>query len=475
MKTVNLDNPVMSDWMVQQGFRLDPGPYLAGLLEARKMMERVSNTVRLDSITEGQKNGIFRGPKFRRVYVLDRKYGVPFFSTKDMMRVDFSGLPLLKRSDALSKGLTCLKVSPGATLISCSGFNAGRRSYVRHDMSGIWSSEDIIKVIPEPNLIPPGYLYAFLLSHFGELLVKGSVYGSTVKHIEAHHLYGLPVPRFASPVEEGIHDLIEEAARLRAAFQDGLVSASEDFFSSVGLPELIDFRWHNEDRDLGFEVNDFGPSSLRALNFTPRATQLIERLRSVNGKPLGAICNGGMLTTGARFKRMDADPGHGVRLIGQRQAFWVRPEGRWINPAQAPADILQKDETILIAAHGTLGENEVYGRSILATGSWLQHAYSQDFVRLLSGDPEVSGAYLFAFFRSEVAFRILRSLSVGGKQQEYHPRFLRELSIPIAAPADRERIAETVRQAYRDRDRADVLEDEALALLANAIEEAAAA
>lgn len=38
-------------------------------------------------------------------------------------------------------------------------------------------------------------------------------------------------------------------------------------------------------------------------------------------------------------------------------------------------------------------------------------------------------------------------------------------------PADRERIAENVRRAYRQRDEADALEDEAQALLAEAMRE----
>ena len=92
---------------------------------------------------------------------------------------------------------------------------------------------------------------------------------------------------------------------------------------------------------------------------------------------------------------------------------------------------------------------------------------------VVSGDPEVSGAYLFAFFRSDAAFRALRSFSVGGKQQEYHPQLLRALHIPIASPTDRDRIAATVRSAYQCRDRADLLEDQALTRLTAAVEEAA--
>jgi type I restriction enzyme S subunit len=472
MKIAELSNPVMSSWFAEQGHRLDASPYVAGSLKTKKLLERLPETEPLASLTTGHNGGIFNGPQFPRVYLTEPEHSVPFLGTRDMMAADLTGLPRLRKKDAESRALSYLELKPGMTMISCSGFNAGRRAYVRGDMGGIWSSQHMIKVQPDVEKIKSGYLYAFLQSKFGESLVRGSVYGSAVKHIEPHHIAGLPVPRFDSAVEDRIHRLVEHSARLRATHQEQLVAATKDFFESNGLSDLNNLRWHQQERDLGFEVASVGSSSLRALNFAPRAQRLLNKLASASGRSLGEICEGGTLRTGARFKRIDSDPGHGVRLIGQRQSFWLRPEGRWINEAQAPDDIRLKDETILIAARGTLGENEVYSRSVFVTGSWLEHAYSQDYVRLLSGDPDVSGAYLFAFFRSEAAFRALRSFSVGGKQQEYHPRFLRALHIPLAPPADRARIAATVRYAYQCRDRADVLEDKALALLTTAIEEA---
>lgn len=473
MKVVNLDNPVTSKWFSSQGLRLDAAPYLSGTLETQKLLEGM-DAVPLRQLTSGHGGGIFNGPQFSRMYLNDPQYSVPFLGSKDMLLSDFTSLPRLRKSDAISRRLSHLEVKPWMTLISCSGFHSGRRSYVRPDMVGFWSSQDVLKVEPNSAKIRPGYLYAFLASRFGEVLVKGSVYGSAVKHIEPHHIADLPVPRLGEELEGRIHDLVEESARLRASFQSGLTTATADFFEGVGLSELNDLRWHEQERDLGFEVSGVDPYSLRALNFSPRARRLVDSLGSVPSTSLGEICSGGLLRKGARFSRVATEPPHGVRLLGQRQAFWARPEGRWISAERAPDDILQSDETVLVAAHGTLGENEVYGRSIMVTGSWLKNAFSEDFLRVQSGDPEVPGAYLFAFFRSNAAFRIMRSMSVGGKQQEYHPKLLRELPIPIAAPADRERIAETVRQAYRDRDRADVLEDEALALVTNAIEEATA-
>ncbi|WP_160051771.1 restriction endonuclease subunit S [Nocardiopsis sp. FR26] len=471
MKVVNPDNPVTSGWLAEQGVRLTPALYLSGALEARKILERLPNTVPLKAVTAGFNGGIFNGPKFSRVYLDSLDLAVPFLGSSDMMEADLSFLP--KLSMKVAEKFPYLQLVPGMTLISCSG-TVGRMTYVRPDMGGIWSSQHVMKVVADVDRIPSGYLYSFLRSRYGVSMVASSAYGAIIQHIEPHHIADLPVPRFEGSLEGKIHSLVEESARLRSGFQVGLNKATEDFFKSVGLPELSDFRWRGEERDLGFEVYNPEATSLRALNFSPRARRIMDRLGSVQHRTLGGICVNGQLGSGVRFKRVDASPEHGVRLVGQRQGFWQRPEGRWISPAEAPAGIFAQDETVLIAAQGTLGENEVFCRAAFVTGSWLNHAYTQHFLRVVSGSSEIPGSYLFAFLRSEAAFRLLRSMSVGGKQQDIHEALRARIPIPIAAPADRERIAETVRQAYRDRDRADVLEDEAIALLTTAIEEAAA-
>lgn len=123
----------------------------------------------------------------------------------------------------------------------------------------------------------------------------------------------------------------------------------------------------------------------------------------------------------------------------------------------------------MIAAQGTLGENEVFCRPFLVTGSWLDHAYSQHFLRVIPGDPRFSGAYLFALLRSEPMFRLLRSMSVGGKQQDLHEELRKNVPVPVLTQTDRDRIAATVRAAYKKRDEADRKEDLALAKLEEAV------
>ncbi|WP_030904951.1 methylation-associated defense system restriction endonuclease subunit S MAD5 [Streptosporangium amethystogenes] len=468
MKLAELDNPVRASWLADQSFRLDPGPYISDSYAARMFLKRLPRTESLGEVTEG----IFNAGRFKRHWTTDPEHGVPFLSSADIFQSDLSSLAMItKNSFQVNSNLG---LEPGWTLITCSGMTAGRVTYARLDMDGYACSQHVLRVVPDLSRISAGYLYTFLASPFGVPMIKGGIYGTSVRHIEPSHIVDLPVPRVDAEVERRIDFLIQEAMVLRARFQAGITDATQDLFKSAGLPELIDFNWHDLPRDLDFSVSGLTPTSLRALNFSPRAQRLIETLRSVPHRTLGEICSGGQLSRGNRFKRIDSDPVSGVKLIGQRQGFWLRPEGRWIALSSTDLQMVRADdETILVAARGTLGDSEVYSRALFVTGSWLKHGYSEDFLRVVSADDDFSGAYLFAFLRSEVVFRVIRSMSTGGKQQDIHEGLRRQIPVPECTPEDRERIAETVRQAYRWRDEADMKEDQALALLDAAVREAA--
>lgn len=463
MKLADLDNPVRASWLGDQGFRLDPGPYISETYAARMTLNRLPKTERLDEVTER----IFRPGISKRQWTTHRQYGVPFLSSVDILEADISNLPMItKRS---FDDINDLALEPFWTLITRSGMNLGRVTYARAEMDGLACSEHVLRAIPAKS-IPAGYLYTFLASRYGTAMIKGGIYGSSIKHIEPPHLADIPIPRLGNEIESRIDSLVQEAMKLRSQYQKGLVSATEDLFTSAGLSDLLEYNWH-DDREVGFHVDGVRSESLRALNFSPRARRLVARIRDVPHRPLGSICEDGLLSRGPQFKRIDASPDSGVRLVGQRQGFWMRPEGRWI--AVTDGTRLEDDETVLVASVGTLGDNEVYCRSIFATGAALSNSYTGDFLRIRSGDPAISNAFLFAFSRSEVAFRLFRSTSTGGKQQRLHEAFLSDIPVPLCNNTSRARITETVRRAYRCRDEADALEDEAMTVLENVIREAA--
>ncbi|MFE9043718.1 restriction endonuclease subunit S [Streptomyces sp. NPDC007818] len=471
MKLANSDNPVRAGWLIEQSARLDAAPYLSGAYEARKLLERLPRTEPLQAVTR-RGNGIFHAGRVSRRWVDNPEHGVPFFSSTDILEADYSFLPYIARS--VVEENPRLTIERDWTLITRSG-TVGRISYARADVDGYACSEHVLRVAPRREKILPGYLNAFLQSRYGIPIIASQASGSIIQHIEPSHIADLPVPRFDPEIEECIHELIQGAADLRTGFQESMRKATQDLFGSAGLSELADLRWSDKPRALGFPVNGVSAMSLRALNYDERAREIQDSIASVANVSLGEICEKGELERGNRFKRIEAGPGNGIPLVGQRQAFWMRPEERRIALKKSELKLVKvEDETILVAARGLLTEGALIGRATFISKNWQKtYGFSEDFLRVRSGDPEISGAYLFAYMRSDASFRVMRSLCAGTGPQDIHAILRRQVPIPLCARADRERIANTVRSAYRDRDEADRLEDEALRLLDEAVRDAA--
>lgn len=459
---------IPSTWLENNGRRLDCGPYMSGAAEIRELLKK-HKTELLPSLTAGHDGGIYNGPQFSRNYIVGVEHGVPFLTTTFMMQADLSRLPLLSKKDAHSRKLSYLRVQEGMTLITCSG-TVGRTTYARSDMNDVWSNQDILKIVADRNKIRPGYLNAYLCTRFGVPFVVSGKYGSVITHLEPSHFSDLMVPRLADETEQRAHDLVEESARLLVKYQANLNEATGLYFDSVGLTDITPSEWHTWGADLGFTTTA-GIQSLRALNFNPRFNQLCERIKRGPWKPLSEMCLKGTLKSGPRFKRIDADPEYAYQLIGQKQIFWLRPEGRWIAKKSVGNEVLVPDGTILVAAQGTLGESELFCRSEFITGNTLKRAYSQHFLRIIANKEIIAHGALFSFMRSETAFRMLRSASTGSKLQDFHYAVLPSIPIPYPEKDVRDRCQKLVTEAYEARDRAIEIEDQARTLVEHAIEE----
>ena len=124
-----------------------------------------------------------------------------------------------------------------------------------------------------------------------------------------------------------------------------------------------------------------------------------------------------------------------------------------------------------MAAHGTLGEAEVYCRPVFVWSTGAEYAYSQHFLRIIPDPNRIYPGYLFAFLRSEYAFRMFRSISIGTKLQGNHPEFLAELPIPLPSEEVQKAIHDQVVAAHEKRWKAVRLEQEARQLVEQAIEQ----
>jgi type I restriction enzyme S subunit len=106
-------------------------------------------------------------------------------------------------------------------------------------------------------------------------------------------------------------------------------------------------------------------------------------------------------------------------------------------------------------------------------GQLTENAYSEDILRVIGDEKQIERGALFAFMRSESAFRMLRSISIGSKLQDHHQRMLQALPIPYPEQDVRRRCHQLVMDAYQAREEAIALEDQARTLVERAIEQGA--
>lgn len=459
---------VPSSWIDKQARRLDCGPYMSGAMEARDLLDRlIVPKDKLIDLTSGGAEGLINAGRITRLWVDDSTCGYPFLSSTDMLQTDLSNLSFIAKS--VAKQNPRLLIKKNWTLITRSG-SIGRMAYARPDMDGLACTEDVLRVVPDEKCVRPGYLYAYLNTKFGVPLIISGTYGSIITHLEPHHIADLPVPRLGE-AEEQAHILVQQAADLLCKYQQNITKATTDYFSAVGLSDITGEEWHTWGTDLGFTTTLTSSTSLRALNFNPRFLKIVDRIKSVKWKPLGEICEPASIKRGGRFLRVDGEPKFSYLMVGQKQIFWLRPEGRWIAKKFLSDDLIVRPGTTLIAAVGTLEDSEKYCRSEFIWGKGAERAYSEHFYQVFPNAEIMLSGCLFAFIRSEMAFRMLRSISYGTKLQVQRPDYLRDLPVPY--PEDeqtRQSIHELVVEAYKAKDRAIELEDQAIALVERAIE-----
>jgi type I restriction enzyme S subunit len=430
--------------MAGYGYRLDTKPYLGGALETKILLEKLPlRKDPLHTLTKGFSGGIYNGPQFVRRYVESPESGVPFITGSSMQLADLSNLSLLSRRDAHGPKLRHLELQPGMSLISCSG-TIGRMAYARADMKGVWSSQDVLKIVADPRKIPSGYLYAYLCSRFGIPLVVSGTYGAIIQHLEPEHIAGLPVPRLGDALEHEIHTLVEEAAGLRTKASGQFHAAIADFEHAAGLPSSA-------------RLCAAGNNSFVVVQSTCLQGRMDTNFhRAYHHSALQPFASGEVpAVTVARFARSTVEPvrfkriehddaDHSIPFFGTGSLADSDPKPLYSISRFPGIDAYLVDaRSVLIPRSGQI--HGVIGTAFQPIGMVLKAAVTEDAIRVTCASEEEAG-YAFLALRSEWGRRQLKARAFGGSIPHLDVNNVGAVLIPRMAKEQVQRLGRALRQ-----------------------------
>ena len=455
---------VRSGWLEEGGQRLDCNPYMSGALEARDTLNGLDCPKdKLSEVTLG----MFDSGRESRNWVEDPNYGTRYMGSSAISLADLSALPLISNKQVAKNKK--LLIEEGWSLITRSG-TIGRMAYVRPDMAGLACSEDVLRVVPNPESIPPGYLYAFLSSRYGVPLVVSGTYGAIIQHIEPKHIADLPVPRLSPSLESEVHSLIVEAGDRRATAAINLSLAQSLLLDAIGQPSHLPSNAPVQIRQTRVvALSDIQQSMRMEGNFyNPTAAHVEKWARSSpNCTELGVVAN---VYDVPPFKHIYVDEGNGVPFFTSGELFDLDrvatkflAKGRTVNLHKY---ILERD-WVLLARSGQLGG--IIGRPQYADSALDGAATSDHVIRLVPKG--IPGGYLFAYlYSSAVGYPLLTRCVTGHSIPALWPSQLNSLPVVLAEPETMETISRVVVDAFENRVKATSLEKEARQIIERAIE-----
>ena len=403
--------------------------------------------------------------RFKRIYV-EEKDGVPFILPSQITEVYSKANKFI--SPATKVDIKSTRVERGQILLTRSG-TIGVVSYVSKTLEDQSLSDDVIRIKTTEY---SGYIYAYLKSRVGRLLVVTNNYGAVVKHIEPEHLNRIPIPNPPAVLKQEIHDLIEESFKLRDESNQLLDAAQVLLKEALELPSIEVLHEQAEQFDETADV----------LNYSVPLSKVIDRLDGSYYVPVVKVIEQHLAKTAkevvkvrddqisqsvilpGRFKRVYVEEGNGVVFFGGKQLYELDPSNKKYLSLKQHGDRIKDELTLrenmtLITCSGTIAKVTITPKH------WEGWTANQHIIRVVPTNDEIAG-YLHAWLSSDYAYPLITRYTYGAVVDEINDMQISEIVVPLLRDEKiQQEINDVVLEANRKRTEAYHLEQEALRVL----------
>ena len=159
---------------------------------------------------------VYDVPLFKHIYV-EKEYGVPFFTSGDLFKLERK--PEKHLSNTQTKDLDKYILGRNWVLLARSGQLGGiicRPQFSDSSMEGAATSDHVIRIISKGEVVPAGYLYAYLSTQeIGYPLLMRTSCGTSIPALWPTYLKSIPVVRAPITFMKSIDAEVKSAFEMR--------------------------------------------------------------------------------------------------------------------------------------------------------------------------------------------------------------------------------------------------------------------
>ncbi len=159
----------------------------------------------------GEKNKIYELPTYKRIY-LDKEFGVPFLSGKNLSQNNFRDLKYLATN--IIKNHDKYLVYEDMILITMRG-TCGNLRLIDKSLDGYGASHNILR-LKNSDEYNPGYIFSYLNSDYGKIQMKNKILGSVVDVLTPEDLSEIFIPKVNIETQNKIGNLAKKSFSLLA-------------------------------------------------------------------------------------------------------------------------------------------------------------------------------------------------------------------------------------------------------------------
>lgn len=359
---------------------------------------------------------VFTGGIFKRVFVDEADYGLPYISAQHMMNSN-----PLEVAKIISKKYTPrqddMSLKENQILISCAG-TVGNVKLITKDLEGVIGSQDIIRVDADNNKLLYGYLYAFLSSKTAYTYIQSFIYGSVVPRIEPNTLKKLPIPILPEVTQQKIHNLIVEASALRVEANKMLREATSIFDEQKINYSAGSYVFNK------VKIQKISSNKKRFdANYNVISELVDEKLKGIRYVTIKSQAS--KIFIGPRSKRNYVASGVPFLSTSEMQKANPTKTEKFVNHKTAK-DFTVREGWLLTTRSGTLGDT-IFVMPVIDN-----YAVSEDGIRIVLDDnAKISNRYLFAFLKSNIGKNSLLSGSYGSVILHLNEEYIGDIKVPV--------------------------------------------